>query len=178
MTSDVHRQKKAGDDSLSNGNLVHPAIVKDYKALTARQWKLVETGLQALGAGIAIGLVIYSGVEIGSSYLKSHDFEESVRKEARLAATDSRPAENIREELMEKSQELGLPVRREDINVASGSQPAQLPLGGITALAANPNQNDMPVGTVNIEVSYAVPISFPLYTLQLKFHVQANEHSI
>lgn len=158
---------------------MHPAIVKIYKALRARQRKLLGTGVQALAAGIAIGIVIYAGVEIGSCYLKTHDFEEAVKKEARLAASDSRPAENIREELLEKSQELGLPVSRENITVVSGSKPAQIPIEGITALAANPNQNDMPtVGTINIEVSYEVPISFPLYTLQLKFHLHADEHSI
>ena len=112
--------------------------MKIYKALRARQRKLLGTGVQALAAGIAIGIVIYAGVEIGSCYLKTHDFEEAVKKEARLAASDSRPAENIREELLEKSQELGLPVSRENITVVSGSKPAQIPIEGITALAAKP----------------------------------------
>ncbi|HWF37941.1 MAG TPA: hypothetical protein VG322_05445 [Candidatus Acidoferrales bacterium] len=153
--------------------------MKIYKALTARQRRLLGTGAQALAAGIAIGIVIYAGIEIGSCYLKTHDFEEAVKKEARLAASDSRPAENIREELLEKSEELGLPVSRETITVTSGSKRAQIPIEGITALAANANQSDMPtVGAINIDVSYEVPISFLLYTLQLRFHLHADEHSL
>lgn len=158
---------------------MHPALIKAYKALTPRQWKLVATALQALGAGVAIGVVIYSGVVIASSYLKTHEFEEALKKEARLAASDSRSSENVREELLDKSRELGLPIRLEDIAVVSGSKPADIPVAGMAAIVENPNQNELPtVGSVNIEVSYAVPISFPMYTFQLKFHLHADEHSI
>ena len=152
---------------------------KYLNKISRRHWKLLGTGVQALAAGVAMGVVIYSGGAIVTSYMKTREFEEALKKEARLAASDSRPAESIRAELLEKSRELGLEINPEDIAVLSGSMPAQIPIAGMPAIVANPNQNNLPsVGTVNIEVSYTVPISFPLYTWELRFHLQADEHSI
>ncbi len=149
------------------------------KALSRRQWQLVAHGAEALLAGIAIGLIIYAGVEITSSYMKNYDFAQAVRKEAQLAATDSRPTDTIREEILDKSQDLGLTVNRESITVVSTRKEAQIPMAGLTAIVANGDQNDLPtVGTVSIDVSYAIPIPFPLHTFNLNFHCHGDDHTM
>jgi hypothetical protein len=158
---------------------VKPFIEKVAKALTPNQWKLAATGAEALLAGVGLGLVLYTGIQIAGSYMKNHDFQEAVKHEAQLAASDSRPAANIRQELLEKSQEMGLRVNPDDINVVSARKEAQIPVAGLSALVENGNQNDLPtVGSVNIDVNYAVPVEFPLYTLRLNFHLHADDHTI
>lgn len=154
-------------------------IEKIAKALTPKQWKLLGTAGEALLAGIGLGLVLYTGIEIMGSYMKNHDFQEAVKREAQLAATDSRPAENVREELLEKSQEMGLRVNPDDINVVSTRKEAQIPVAGLSAIVENPNQNELPtVGNVNIDVNYAIPVEFPLYTFRLNFHLHADDHTL
>jgi hypothetical protein len=129
------------------------------KKISRRQWRLIASGAPALLAGIAIGLAIYAGAEITSSYLKNYEFEKAVRKEARLAASDSRPAEAIRNDIMEKSQDLGLSVPGDGITVASARKEASIPIAGMAAIVENGNRNEVPtVGNVNIDVSYVVPI--------------------
>jgi hypothetical protein len=158
---------------------VKPFFDKVAKMLTPNQWKLVSTGAEALLAGVGLGLVLYTSIQIASSYMKNHDFQEAVKREARLAASDSRPAENIREELLEKSQEMGLRVSPDDIDVVSARKEAQISVAGLGALVANSNQNDLPtVGSVNIDVIYTIPVEFPLYTLRLNFHLHADDHTI
>jgi hypothetical protein len=154
-------------------------IEKIGKALTPNQWKLASTGAEALLAGAGLGLVLYTGMQIAGSYMKNHDFQQAVKREAQLAASDSRPAENIRQELLEKSREMGLQVNPDDIDVVSTRKEAQIPIAGLSSMVANGNQNDLPtVGSVNIDVSYAVPVEFPLYTLRLNFHLHADDHTI
>jgi hypothetical protein len=149
------------------------------KNLSRRQWLLMGNGAQALLAGVAIGLFLYAGVQIGSSYLKNYEFAEAVKKEAPLAASDSRTADAIREELLEKSQDLGLPVAAEGIQVVAARKDAQIPIAGLGAIVENGNSNEMPtVGSVNIDVSYEVPISFPLLSFELKFHCHGDDHTI
>jgi hypothetical protein len=160
-----------------------PAIllrfIEFFRRVPRRYWQALGIGTQALLTGVAIGLLLYTGVEIGLSYLRNYEFEQAVRKEAQLAAGDSRPADRIQDDLLEKSQDLGLAIRRESITIVAGQQQAQIPIAAIPAIVANQNQNEFPtVGSVNIDVSYAVPIALPLYTLQLKFHCHGDEHTI
>ncbi len=148
------------------------------KDLSRRQWLYLANGSQALLVGIAIGLLLYTGVQLTSCYLKNHELEQAVRKEAILAATDSRPAETIRGEILKKSRDLGLSVAGEEVAIASSQKEAQIPVAGVAAIVENGNQNDLPtVGSVSIDVSYVIPIQFPLYTFQLKLHCHGDDHT-
>ena len=147
--------------------------------LSKRAWGLIAQGGQALLAGISIGVLVYAGVQLSSAYLKGYEFEKAARKEAALAAANFRPEDAVREDLMEKAQDLGLPVERENITVTSAQKQAEVPIGAVAAIVANGNQNELPtVGAVNIDVAYQVPIAFPLHTFEMKFHFHADEHTI
>ncbi len=147
--------------------------------LSRRAWGYIAQGGQALLAGMCIGVVIYSGAEVGSAYLKGYEFEKATRKEAALAAANSRAPETVREEILAKAQDLGLGIDRDEIKVTSSQKQAEIPLGAVAAIVANGSQNELPaVGAVNIEVSYEIPIVFPLHTFRMKFTVHADEHSI
>jgi hypothetical protein len=149
------------------------------KKLSRRQRLYLASAAQALLAGIAIGFLVYTGVLIGSSYLKNQELEQAVRKEAMLAATDSRPAETIRDEILQKSRDLGLSVGRGGIVVASSRKEAHIPVAGMAAIVENGSQNDLlTVGSVSIDVWYVIPIPFPLYTFQLKLRCHGDDHTL
>ena len=144
-----------------------------------RTWELIAQGAQALLVGIILGVLIYTANQVSSAYMRGYEFEKAARREAQLAAVNSKPADSIREEVFQKAQKLGLAVAREEIEVTSFQKEAQIPIAGMTALVENHNQNDLSaVGAVNIDVSYVVPIAFPLHTFQMKFHIHADEHTV
>jgi hypothetical protein len=147
--------------------------------LSRRQWGLVAQGGQALLGGIAVGVLVYSAVQIGSAYMRGYEFEKSARKEAALAAASSKTPDTIRQDILDKAQDLGLAVSGDDIRVTSSQKQAEIPIGAVAAIVANGNQNELPtVGAVNIDISYQVPIVFPLHTFRMRFNVHADEHSI
>ena len=69
--------------------------------------------------------------------------------------------DRIREELLEKSQDLGLAVNPKDIVVVSARKEAEIPVAGLPAIVANDNQNELPsVGRVEIDLSYRLSFHF------------------
>jgi len=147
--------------------------------LSAREWKLILQGGQALLAGILAGVLIYAGVQMSSAYMKGYEFEKATRKEAQLAAANFTTTDTVRDEILQKAQDLGLAVEPDEINVTAAKKEAQIPVAGVAAIVENGNQNDLPtVAAVNIDISYEVPIAFPLYTFEMKFRVHADDHTI
>jgi hypothetical protein len=147
--------------------------------LTSREWALIGQAAQAALGGILIGVMIYASWQLGSAYIRGYEFEQSARKEASLAAADSRPADTVRGEMLEKAQQLGFVVSWDDIKVASADKQAQIPVAAMAAVVENGDPNALPtVRAVSIDVAYEVPIVFPLHTLELKFHLHADDHSI
>ncbi len=78
--------------------------------LSAREWKLILQGGQALLAGILAGVLIYAGVQMSSAYMKGYEFEKATRKEAQLAAANFSTTDTVRDEILQKAQDLGLAV--------------------------------------------------------------------
>lgn len=137
-----------------------------------------ETLLKALKCwviGMVIGVAGYCGYEIGSIYWKNYELETATRRVARLAATNIRSGSAIHDDIYEKAQQLGLPVQEENIVVNTAA--TAVPASGLSSLMeTNPQMNN--VGIVAIEVSYAVPVRFSGYTLQVKIHFHADDRSI
>lgn len=147
--------------------------------LSAREWKLILQGGQALLAGILAGVLIYAGVQMSSAYMKGYEFEKATRKEAQLAAANFTATDTVRDEILQKAQDLGLAVEPDEIKVTAAKKEAQIPIAGVAAIVENGSQNDLPtVAAVNIDVSYEVPIAFPLYTFEMQFRVHADDHTI
>ena len=143
--------------------------------LSAREWKLILQGGQALLAGV----LIYAGVQMSSAYMRGYEFEKATRKEAELAAANFTTTDTVRDEILQKAQDLGLTVEPYEINVTAAKKEAQIPVAGVAAIVENGSQNDLPtVAAVNIDISYEVPIAFPLYTFEMKFRVHADDHTI
>ncbi len=101
--------------------------------------------------------------------------ERAVEKEAQLAASDLRPAGTIRDELLRKSQLLGLPIEESDFEIQTTLH--QSAANSLTSIA-DPNAGPHSTGNVDLEVSYAVPVRFPGYTLRLNFRIHSGANSL
>jgi hypothetical protein len=138
--------------------------------------ELLWKALQALGTGAALGVIAFILLEALPVYLKNYEFEQAMRKEVRLVVANPKPAPTIQGELYQKAQDIGVPVDIDQIRVDSG---VVIPSTGIldTVMAPQSQNPTLPLGSVEIEVSYAVPIRFPGYTLELRFHLHADDQS-
>jgi len=103
---------------------------------------------------VILGVLVFVGVKIVPVYFANYQLQDAVETEARFAIADRRPANDIRDDLMKKIQELGIPARREDIKVN--------------------NQQRL----VEITVDYSVPIDLQVYQLTLQFHPHADNRTL
>lgn len=101
-----------------------------------------------------IGLIVYSCVKIVPVYVNNYELVDTMKSEARFAAVQRRNEEDVRTTVFKKAQDLGLPVRREDIKVRRTRD-----------------------GMV-VEVSYSVVVELPGYALTLNFSPSASPGSI
>ncbi len=112
------------------------------------------TRLKFFLALLLTAAIIYTLIRIVPVYVKSYDFQDTVRTEARFAGVNNRQPVEIRQRLFQKAQELGLPMRPEQIVVVPVSR-----------------------GGVRISVSYSVPVQLIGYTLTLNFQTAADTAS-
>lgn len=142
--------------------------------VTREHWRQVATVLaEGLPTLLAVAAV-YAGIVIAPIYFKSYEFEKAARREAVLAAVNLTPEDTIQQDLHHRAEALGLPVEPKEIQVKSVVR--QTPADALNVLVdstAAPNQTAM----VNIEVRYEVLVTLPGYTMELKFHVHADNTS-
>jgi hypothetical protein len=125
----------------------------------ARRGRLIAGALGALSAGLVIGSLGFAALQIVPIYFKSYEFENAARREARLAAASLRSDDAIRDDVYQKAQNLGLPVDRGNIKVrAVARDSGASTLDSFLDPSATPNM----VENVDMNVSYAVPVEFPV----------------
>jgi len=105
---------------------------------------------------LILGGMIFVGIKTVPVYIAYYQFQDSMNSESRFALTGypKRSVEDIREDLLKKAQELGIPAKREDfrVNVANGS--------------------------VDLSLDYSVPIDLMVYQFNWQFHTHADNHTI
>jgi len=99
-------------------------------------------------------IFIYAAIQILPAYMAEYQLEDDLRTEARFAAVDRRPREQVREDVHQMVLKLGIPATRDDIRV------------------------DLIGGGFRISVEYAVPVNFFRYQVRLRFHPTADSNSI
>ena len=110
--------------------------------------------LKSLLTLAVIAAVIYVSVKVVPVYIDSYEFHDALKQEARFAAIQRKSEEEVRDNVYKKAQDLGLPLRREDIKVRKSRD------------------------GFFIEVKYSVDVVLPGYTLTLDFSPSANPGSI
>jgi len=133
----------------------------------------VETdspGRAGASSRILAGVLIYAGVQMSSAYMKGMNSRRPPGRKRSWRPRTSPQQIRFRDEILQKAQDLGLAVQPDEIKVTAAKKEAQIPIAGVAAIVENGNQNDLPtVAAVNIDISYEVPIAFPLYTFGCSF---------
>ncbi len=116
-----------------------------------------QSGMTSFKALLAVALfvvLVYLGIKLVPPFVNNYQFQEDIKTVARLAThaqsfaahAQSRREENIREEVLRKAKDLGLPIKPDQVRVVKSNY------------------------GVNIDVRYNVMVETPAYTFNLKFN--------
>lgn len=109
--------------------------------------------LQLVIVLLITAVIVIAVVRIVPVYVRDFEFKETVREEAKFASVRQSEPGGVRQRLLQKAQELGIPMAPEQIQVS-------------------------PAGNgVRISVRYNVPVQLPGYTLTLNFQTSADTAS-
>ena len=100
--------------------------------------------------------MVFGAVRVVPVYFANYQMQDALNSESRFALTGypKRSEEDIRDDIMKKAQDLGIPAKREDIQVSLGN------------------------GKVDISLDYSVPIDLVVYQWTPQFHPHADNHTI
>jgi len=103
-----------------------------------------------------LGFLIFVGVKLVPVYFANYQLQDAIESESRFALTGypKKSADDVQNDVMSKAQELGVPVKRDDVQVI------------------------MDGGRVDITLQYSVPIDLAVYQFSLQFHLHADNHTI
>jgi hypothetical protein len=101
-----------------------------------------------LGLAVIVGAV-YLGAELIPPYFANYQFEDAVKNEAMINTYNTKPEDQIRDELFRKAQDLDLPLTKEQIKVHRVG-----PTG---------------TGSLSIQTQYTVHVDLPGYPMDLQF---------
>ncbi len=103
---------------------------------------------------LLLGAMIFVGVMIAPPYFNNYQLQDAMKTEARFAGYNRKTDEEIREDVWKKVQELGIPVKRDDIHVV--------------------NENN----TIQITVNYSIPVDMKFTQFTMDFHAHGDNHSL
>jgi len=103
-----------------------------------------------------LGAMAFAAIKIVPVYFAAYEFQDALNSESRFALTGypKRNAEDIRDDVLKKAIDLGIPAKREAIQVNLGN------------------------GSVDISMDYVVPIDLGVYQWAPDFHPHADNHTI
>ncbi len=110
--------------------------------------------LQVLFALALTAALLVAGVRIIPVYIAAYKLEDEVRQKCKFAPVERKSPEVVREELVKTARDAGLPVSREQIQVA--------PIGG---------------AGLRITIKYTVPVDLILFNINLPFEYTADSKS-
>jgi hypothetical protein len=99
-------------------------------------------------------LIIYCAVKIVPAYVSDYQLSDKMQEQARYAVVNRYNEDQIRDNIYKVTQDLDLPVKREEIKVLSTNS------------------------VVKISVEYTVPVDLPFYHLDLHFAPSSENKSI
>lgn len=105
---------------------------------------------------VIVGCMVFVAWKILPPYFANYEFQDSMQSEARFANSyPKKNAEDIRNDLWNKAQDLSIPLSgKDDIKVSDDGS------------------------LVNISVDYSVPVDLKVYQFTLQFHPHADNHTI
>jgi hypothetical protein len=98
--------------------------------------------------------VIYAGIKIIPVYVNSYELDDYIRQQNPFWVTQHASADAIRNNILAKAQDLGLPVSAEQVQVSAGG------------------------GRVAVNLDYTVPVDLKVYVLNLHFTPSAENRQL
>ncbi len=105
---------------------------------------------------VILGAMGYSAFKVVPVYVDNYQLQDSIQTESRFALTGypKRTPDDVRNDVLKKAQELGLPLKAEDIRVSMNN------------------------GSVEIGADYSVTFDLAVYQWTHDFHLHADNHTI
>ena len=102
-----------------------------------------------------VGAMVFGAIKIVPAYFANYQFQDAIQTEARFAIANMKPADEIRDDVWRKAQDLSIPLeKKEDIVITVDRR------------------------NVSIATDYSVPVDLLIYQFELQFHPHADNHRI
>jgi hypothetical protein len=98
--------------------------------------------------------VAYAGIKIIPVYVNSYELDDYIRQQNPFWVTQRASADAIRDSILAKAQDLGLPVSADQVKVDTGGN------------------------RVAVNLDYTVPVDLKVYTLNLRFTPSAENRQL
>ena len=103
---------------------------------------------------MVVAAFIFAAIKIVPAYVNNYELQDAMETEARFAGANRKVEADIRQDVWKKIQELGIPAKPDDIRVSYVE------------------------GSVQISLSYTIPVNLQVYSFSLDFHPHADNRSI
>lgn len=103
---------------------------------------------------LVLAVMAFAAFKIVPAYFADYQLHDAMVTEARFAIVNRKAATDVQDDIWKKVQELGIPAKKEDIQVISDQ------------------------GSVQITVNYIVPVDLLVLRHDLNFHDQADNKQI
>ena len=110
--------------------------------------------IKALIVTAILAFAVYAAVKIVPPYAAEYQLADKIQEQARFAVVNRYTEEQIRDNIFKVVQDLGIPVKREDIKIESSNQ------------------------VVKIAMDYTVPIDLLAYHMDLHFTPSSENKSL
>jgi hypothetical protein len=119
--------------------------------------QLTDSGagrVKALLSILFLVFVVFAGVKIIPVYVNNYELDDYIREQTPYWLTQRARADYIQKSILNKAQELGLPVSEDQVKV------------------------EAPGSVVRVSIDYTVPVDLVVYTLTLHFTPSAENKQI
>jgi hypothetical protein len=103
---------------------------------------------------VVLASMAFAAFKILPAYFANFQLQDSMTTEARFAIVNRKAAEDVQDDIWKKIQELGIPAKKEDVQVVTSQ------------------------GTVSINVNYTVPVDLIVLQHDISFHDTADNKAI
>src|ERR1700686_3818188 len=110
--------------------------------------------IKAIIVTAILAFAVYAAVKIVLTYAAEYQLADKIQEQARFAVVNRYTEEQIRDNIFKVVQDLGIPVKREDIKIESSNQ------------------------VVKIAMDYTVPIDLLAYHMDLHFTPSSENKSL
>jgi hypothetical protein len=103
-----------------------------------------------------LAAMVFGAIKVVPVYFANYQLQDAIESESRFALTGypKRSPDDIRDDVMKKAQDLGIPLQPDNVQVTVGN------------------------GTVDIAANYSVSIDLGVTTWIPQFHPHADNHTI